>query len=97
MDAEKPLKVWAIGEPSRAMNSRQRKWAVLAATASITGIAMLMLFRSIPIAAGTATTVVVAMIVLKHLALAMIVGSPLAAMFQSVKPKIRPHCPFAKP
>lgn len=78
------------------MNSGQRKWAILAAAGTITGMAMLMLFQSIPIAAETAATVIMVIIILKHLALAMIVGSPLAAMFQSIKPKIRAHCPFAK-
>jgi hypothetical protein len=79
------------------MKSRQRKWMILAAAGSITGTAMLLLFRSIPIAAGTATAVIVGIILLKHVALAIIVGSPLAAVFQSIKPKIRSYCPFAKP
>jgi|HubBroStandDraft_1064217.scaffolds.fasta_scaffold366982_1 hypothetical protein len=78
------------------MKNRQRKWAILAIAGSIAGMAMLLLFRSIPIAAGTATAVIVAIIILKHLALAIIVGSPLTAMFQSIKPKIRSYCPFAK-
>jgi hypothetical protein len=78
------------------MNSRRRRWAILASVGSITGIAMLLLFRSIPIAAGSATTVIVVIIALKHLALALIVASPLTALFQSVKPKIRSYCPFAK-
>lgn len=79
------------------MKSRQRKWAILASAGSIVGLAMLLLFRSIPIAAGTATAVIVAIVILKHLALAIIVGSPLTAVFKSIKPKIRSHCPFAKP
>jgi hypothetical protein len=78
------------------MNRRQRKWAILAMAGSITGMAMLLLLRSMPLAAGTATAVIVGIIVIKHVALAMIVGSPLAALFQSLKPKIRAHCPFAK-
>jgi hypothetical protein len=78
------------------MKNRQRKWAILAIAGSIAGMAMLLLFRSIPIAAGTATAVIVAIIIHKHLALAIIVGSPLTAMFQSIKPKIRSYCPFAK-
>jgi ABC-type Fe3+ transport system permease subunit len=76
---------------------RQRKWAILAVAGTTVGIAMLLLFRSISAAAGTATGVVVAIIVLKHVALAMVVGSPITAAFQSVKPTIRSHCPFAKP
>jgi hypothetical protein len=78
------------------MNTRQRKWTILAAAGSIAGIAMLLLFRSVPVAAGTATGVIVAMIVLKHIALALIFASPLAAAFQNIKPKIRSLCPFAK-
>jgi hypothetical protein len=77
------------------MNSKQRRWAILAAAGSLAGIAMLLFFQSIPVAAGTATSVIVAIIVLKHLALALIVGSPLTAMFQKIRPKIRAHCPFA--
>lgn len=78
------------------MNGRQRKWAILAAAGSITGITMLLLFRSIPIAATSASAVIVAIIILKHLALALIVGSPLAAMLQKIKPKARAYCPLAK-
>jgi hypothetical protein len=60
------------------------------------GMAMILFFRSIPLAKGTAAAVIVGIIVIKHVALAMIVGSPLAALFQSLKPKIRIQCPFAK-
>ncbi|MGA9308524.1 MAG: hypothetical protein WBW31_24220 [Candidatus Sulfotelmatobacter sp.] len=59
-------------------------------------MAVLLLVRSIPIAAGTATAVIVGIIILKHLALAIIVGSPLTAVLQSIKPKMRSYCPFAK-
>jgi hypothetical protein len=79
------------------MSSRQRKWVILAVAGSISGVAMLLLSRSIPVAAGTATGIILAIIVLKHLALAVIVGSPLAALFQNIKPKLRSHCPFGKP
>jgi hypothetical protein len=79
------------------MNSRQRKWVILAAAGSVCGVAMLLLFRSISIATGTATGVILAIIVLKHLALALIVGSPLAALFRNIGPKLRSHCPLAKP
>jgi hypothetical protein len=79
------------------MKSGWPKWTMLALAGSLTGLAMLLLFRSIPIAAGSATAIIVAIIVVKHVALAIIVGSPLAALFQSIKPKIREHCPFAKP
>ena len=77
------------------MTRRQKKWAILAISGSISGIIMLVLFRSIPMAAGTAASVIVTTIILKHLALALIVGSPLAALFQGIKPKLRAHCPFA--
>jgi hypothetical protein len=80
----------------RLMNGRQRKWAMLGTAGTISGLTMLLLFRSIPIAAETATGVIVAVIVLKHLALAIIVGSPLAALFQNIKPKLRSHCPLAR-
>jgi hypothetical protein len=76
------------------MDRKQRKWGVLAATGSLSGLAALILFRSIPIAAGSATAVIVMIIVIKHLALAAIVGSPLLAAFQSLKPKLREHCPW---
>jgi hypothetical protein len=79
------------------MKGSWRKWTTLALVGSLTGLAILLLFRSIPIAAGSATAIIVAIIVVKHVALAIIVGSPLAAAFQSLKPKIREHCPFAKP
>jgi hypothetical protein len=52
------------------------------------------LFRSIPIAAGSATVVILMIIVIKHLALAAIIGSPLFGLFQSIKPKLREHCPW---
>jgi hypothetical protein len=79
------------------MKLKQRKWMILTAAGSTAGVAMLFLCRSIPIAAGTASAVILAIIVLKHLALTIIVASPLTAIFQSMKPKIRSHCPFAKP
>ena len=71
-----------------------RKWLVLGATGFASGALILLLFRSIPMAAGTAATVIVAIIALKHLALFIAVGSPVAALFQSVKPRLRAHCPF---
>jgi hypothetical protein len=79
------------------MKRKLRKRAILAALGSVGGLASFMLFRSIPTSVGTATGIVVATIVFKHLALAAIVASPLTAMFQSVKPILRSHCPFAKP
>jgi hypothetical protein len=79
------------------MTSRQKKWVILAAAGSVSGVAMLLLLQSISIATGTAMGVIVAIIVLKHLALTFIVGSPLAILFRNIKPKLRSHCPLAKP
>lgn len=76
------------------MNRRQRKWAVLAAGGSLSGLAVLFLFKSIPIAAGSATAVILMIIVIKHLALAAIIGSPMFSAFQSIKPKLREYCPL---
>jgi hypothetical protein len=71
---------------------RNRKWFVLGITSLVSGVAMLLLFRSIPMAAGTAATVMVAVIALKHLALFIAVSSPMAALFQSLKPRLREMC-----
>lgn len=67
---------------------------MLAAAGTVAGMAMLLLVRSVAVAIGSATGAIVAVIILKHLALAIIAGSPLAAMFQKLEPKIRSHCPF---
>lgn len=71
---------------------RTRKWIVLGAAGLVTGLGALRLFRSIPVSAGTAVAVMAALIVLKHVALFLIVGSPLAAIVQSIKPKLRAVC-----
>ncbi|MHB8812172.1 MAG: hypothetical protein ACYDAE_02815 [Steroidobacteraceae bacterium] len=76
------------------MDRKQRKWGVLAVTGSLSGLAALFLFRSIPIAAGSATAVILMIIIIKHLALAAMVGSPLFGLFQGIKPKLREHCPW---
>jgi hypothetical protein len=55
---------------------------------------MLGLFRSIPLASGGAAATVIAIIALKHLALFIAVSSPMAALFQSVKPTVRTYCPW---
>jgi hypothetical protein len=83
-----------ISKDSEVMDRKQRKWAILAVTGSVSGLAMLFLFRSIPIAAGSATAVMLTIIIIKHLALAAIIGSPLFGIFQSIKPKLREHCPW---
>jgi uncharacterized membrane protein YjjP (DUF1212 family) len=74
---------------------RRRKWVVLGIVGLISGLFMLYFFRSIPIASTTAAAAVIVVIVLKHLALAIAVGSPLAAFFKSIKPTLRDYCPFA--
>ena len=71
---------------------RTRKWLLLGAAGLVSGVAMLLLFKSVPMASGTAAAVVVSMIVLKHVALFLAVGSPLAALLQSFKPKLREIC-----
>jgi drug/metabolite transporter (DMT)-like permease len=78
------------------MNGQQRrripKWLVLGIVGILSGLAMLLLFRSIPMAAGTTATVMIAVVAHKHLALFIAVSSPLAALFQSVKPRLRELC-----
>jgi hypothetical protein len=76
-------------------NRRTRKWLVLGAAGFASGLITLLVFRSIPIASTTAGVAVVAIVAVKHLALALVVSSPIAAFFQSVKPTLRAHCPFA--
>jgi hypothetical protein len=78
------------------MNERQRrrgqKWTVLGVAGMISGIVMLLFFRSVPLASSSAVGTILAIIVLKHLALFVAVSSPLAAIFQSVKPRLRAFC-----
>ena len=74
---------------------RNRKWLILGAAGFASGLAALVIFRSIPMASGTAAATIVAVIALKHLALALAVGSPAVALLQSVKPTLRAHCPWA--
>jgi hypothetical protein len=76
------------------MEQRQRKWIVLSAVGTLSGLATLLIFRSIPLAAGSATALVVMVIAIKHLALAAILGSPAFGVFQSIKPKLREYCPW---
>jgi hypothetical protein len=66
----------------------------MGATGLAAGLLTLAVFRSIPMASGTAAAAVVALIAAKHLALAIAAGSPLAALFQILKPKVRPYCPW---
>jgi hypothetical protein len=76
------------------MDRNHRKWAVLAVAGSLSGLATLLLFGSIPLAAGSATAVVLAILAIKHLALAAMIGSPLLGLFRSIQPKLREHCPW---
>ena len=73
----------------------KRKWLILGAAGFASGLATLLLVRSLPVASGTAGIVIVSIIAAKHLALFVAAGSPLAAAFQFLKPKIRPYCPWA--
>ncbi len=74
---------------------RRRKWLALGIVGLLSGLFMLFVSRSIPIASTTAAATIISVIVLKHVALAIAVGSPLAALFNSIKPILRAHCPFA--
>jgi hypothetical protein len=74
---------------------RAHKWLILGIAGLVSGLLTLFLFRSIPMASGTAAVAVVSLIVAKHLALAVAAGSPLAAFLQILKPKVRPYCPWA--
>jgi uncharacterized membrane protein HdeD (DUF308 family) len=71
---------------------RNRKWFLLGAGGLLSGVAALLVFRSLPMASGTAVTTVVAIIALKHLALFVAVSSPVAATLQTVKPRLRAIC-----
>lgn len=77
------------------MTKRTRKWLILGIVGLASGVLTLLLFRSLPMASGSAALTIVAVIAAKHLALAAAAGSPLAAMAQILKPKLRPHCPWA--
>ncbi len=73
---------------------RNRKWLILGVAGLISGFLMLLIFKSIPMASGTAATVIVAVVALKHLALFVAVSSPALALFQALKLKVRPYCPW---
>jgi hypothetical protein len=73
---------------------RIRKWLILGIAGSVSGMLMLALFRSLPIASSSAALTIVAIIALKHLALFVAVSSPVAAFFQSVKPTAQAYCPW---
>ena len=75
-------------------HGRNRKWLILGAAGFASGVVALVIFHSIPMASGTAAATIIAVIALKHLALALAVGSPAIALLQSVKPRLRAHCPW---
>jgi hypothetical protein len=72
-----------------------RKWLLLGATGLASGVATLFVFHSIPMASGTAVVAAVSLIAAKHLALLVAAGSPLAAFFQILKPRVRRYRPWA--
>jgi hypothetical protein len=74
------------------MNKRNRKWLILGIAGSASGLLMLLLFRSLPMASGTAAATILAIIALKHLALFIAVGSPMAAFTQTIRPHLRAFC-----
>ena len=74
---------------------RTHKWLILGIAGLVSGLLTLLLFRSIPMASGTVAIAVVSLIAAKHLALFIAAGSPLAALFEILKPKVRPYCPWA--
>jgi uncharacterized membrane protein YjjP (DUF1212 family) len=80
---------------NESQRKRNRKWLILGGAGLASGLIMLLVFRSITAASGTAAATIAGIIVLKHLALAVAVSSPIAALFQSVKPTLRAYCPWA--
>ncbi len=71
-----------------------RKWFILGALGCATGGVSLLLLRSLPIATSAAISTVIFIVALKHLALAVMTFSPLGALFQAMKPTVRPYCPW---
>ncbi len=65
---------------------------VLGIAGFLGGATMLAVFRSIPMASGSAAATILALIALKHLALFIAVSSPAAAFWQSMKPRLREWC-----
>jgi hypothetical protein len=71
---------------------RNRKWLVLGTVGFVTGTATMLVVRSIPMAAGTAAAIVVALVVLKHVGLFIAIGSPLTALMQFARPRLLALC-----
>jgi hypothetical protein len=77
------------------MDDGRHKWLILGAAGLAGGVFALLFFRSISLASGAAVMAAVALIAAKHLALLIAAGSPLAALFQFLKPRVRAYCPWA--
>jgi hypothetical protein len=77
------------------MNDRHHTWLILGVAGLAGGVFALLFFRSISLASGGAVMAVIALIAAKHLALLIAAGSPLAALFQYLKPRVRAYCPWA--
>jgi hypothetical protein len=77
------------------MDDGRHKWLILGAAGLAGGLLALLVFRSLSLASGTAVMATVALIAAKHLALLVAAGSPLAALFQYLKPRVRAYCPWA--
>ncbi len=71
------------------------RWTILGIAGFAGGLLALLFFRSIPMASGTAAIAIVSIVAAKHLALFVAAGSPLAALFQTLKSRVRPYCPWA--
>ncbi len=67
---------------------------LLGAAGLVSGIVMLLIFRSIPVASGSAAAIILTLLVLKHLALFLAVSSPAAALWSSMRSKLPAHCPL---
>jgi hypothetical protein len=74
---------------------RRWKWLAAGIVGLTPGLLMLYLFQSIPVASTTGAATVVVVIILQHIALAIAMGSPFAALFKSIKPTLHNDCPFA--
>jgi len=61
----------------------------------VTGVVVLVILQSLPIATGAAAATVVALLVLKHLALFLAVSSPAAALWNTMREKLPARCPLA--
>jgi hypothetical protein len=74
---------------------RHHNWLIVGIAAGAIGLLMMFTFRSIPMAFGAGVAMTVAIIVLKHLALAVVIGAPMLAFPRSIKTTLRAYCPWA--